>query len=99
MPVAVLVGCPCGGTVVGAGGIVVASCVVAGAGSPAVVMGALLGAWDVETGFAVLLTPPLDATGDVDVAGSTMDGFNADGVWRVSYGATVGVSHGADVGV
>jgi hypothetical protein len=79
MPVAVLAGCPCLGAVVVAGGIVVASCVVAGAGSPAVVMRALLGAWEVETGFAVLLTAPLDATGDVDVAGSTMDGFNADG--------------------
>jgi hypothetical protein len=94
---------------VAAGAIVVASRLVGAAAAvvsvvPVVAMaGALVGSWVgavVATAglVAVLLATDAPAMG-VGVAASTTDGCNADGVCNVWYGATVGVSHGAELGV
>jgi hypothetical protein len=86
------------GAVVVAGAIVVASRLDVGTEVVAGAVGAWVGAAAVEGALAVPL-PAVDTAGEVGDAATTMDGLRGDGVWSVSYGATVGVSHGADDGV
>jgi hypothetical protein len=86
------------GAVVVAGAIVVASRVVAAIAAVVGAVGPGVGAADVAVGLVVVLVL-LGADGEVGDAATTMDGLSGEGVWSVSYGATVGVSHGTDPGV